>query len=334
MQEQIFSAMIVEESEPRKFIRKIRNRNIDDLPAGGLLVKVHYSSLNYKDALSATGRPGVTRNYPHTPGIDAAGVVIESAGSAFAPGDNVIVTGYDLGMDTAGGYGQYIRIPSEWALPLPAGLSLRESMILGTAGFTAALSVWKLQQNGVQPGVGDILVTGATGGVGSIAVAILTRAGYRVVAATGKAAESDYLRGLGAAEVIGRDQVLAGAARPMMKEHWAGVVDVVGGEMLAAAIKSTRYGGTVTCCGLVGSADLNVTVFPFILRGVSLLGIDSVQCPRRVREAIWEKLAGEWKPADLEATATECTLQGLEEHIQQILGGTARGRTLVNLLDS
>jgi len=334
MQQRTFSALIVEEAAPREFVRQIRSRNIDDLPAGDLLVKVHYSSLNYKDALSATGRPGVTRSYPHTPGIDAAGVVVESAENAFAPGVNVIVTGYDLGMDTDGGYGQYIRIPSEWALPLPAGLSLRESMILGTAGFTAALSVWKLQQNGVQPGDGDILVTGATGGVGSIAVSILSRAGYRVVAATGKAAESDYLRGLGAAEVIGRDQVLAGAERPMMKERWAGVVDVVGGEMLSAAIKSTRYGGTATCCGLVGSADLAVNVFPFILRGVSLLGIDSVQCPRRVREAIWEKLAGEWKPADLEATATECTLQSLEGHIQQILSGTARGRTLVNLLGS
>lgn len=334
MQEQTFSAMIVEESEPRKFVREIRNRTIADLPVGDLLVKVHYSSLNYKDALSATGRPGVTRHYPHTPGIDAAGVVIECAGSEFAPGDEIIVTGYDLGMDTAGGYGQYIRIPSEWAVPLPAGLSLRESMILGTAGFTAALSVWKLQQNGVQPGVGDILVTGATGGVGSIAVAILTRAGYRVVAATGKAAESDFLRALGAAEIIGREDVLAGAERPMIKERWAGVVDVVGGGILAAAIKATRYGGTVTCCGLVGSADLSVTVFPFILRGVSLLGIDSVQCPRHLRQAVWEKLAGEWKPADLEATATECTLQSLEAHIQQILSGTARGRTLVNLLES
>jgi putative YhdH/YhfP family quinone oxidoreductase len=334
MQEQAFSAMIVEESEPRKFTRQIRSRTIGDLPVGDLLIQVHYSSLNYKDALSATGRPGVTRHYPHTPGIDAAGVVIESAGNAFAPGDSVIVTGYDLGMDTAGGYGQYIRIPSDWALPLPAGLSLRESMILGTAGFTAGLSVLKLQQNGVQPGDGDILVTGATGGVGSIAVAILSRAGYRVVAATGKIAESDYLRRLGAVEVIGRDQVLAGAERPMMKERWAGVVDVVGGEMLAAAIKATRYGGTVTCCGLVGSADLNVSVFPFILRGVSLLGVDSVQCPRRMREAVWEKLAGEWKPADLEATATECTLHSLEGHIQRVLNGSSRGRTLVNLLES
>lgn len=334
MHEQTFSAMIVEESEPRKFVRQIRSRTIADLPAGDLLVKVHYSSLNYKDALSATGRPGVTRHYPHTPGIDASGVVIESAGNAFAPGDSVIVTGHDLGMDTAGGYGQYIRIPSDWALPLPAGLSLRESMILGTAGFTAGLSVWKLRQNGVQPGDGDILVTGASGGVGSIAVAILSRAGYRVVAATGKSAESGFLQALGAAEVIGREQVLAGAERPMMKERWAGVVDVVGGEMLAAAIKATRYGGAVTCCGLVGSADLNVNVFPFILRGVSLLGIDSVQCPRRMREAVWEKLAGEWKPADLEATATECTLQSLEGYIQRVLNGSSRGRTLVNLLDS
>jgi acrylyl-CoA reductase (NADPH) len=334
MQLQTFSAMIVEESEPRKCIRKIGSRSIDDLPAGDLLVQVHYSSLNYKDALSATGRPGVTRHYPHTPGIDAAGVVIECTNNVFTPGDNVIVTGYDLGMDTDGGYGQYIQIPSEWALPLPTGLSLRESMILGTAGFTAGLSVYKLMQNGVQPGDGEVLVTGATGGVGSIAVAILAKAGYRVIAATGKAAESDFLRSLGVADVIGRDSVLAGAERPLMKERWAGVVDVVGGEMLAAAIKSTRYGGTVTCCGLVGSADLSVSVFPFILRGVSLLGIDSVQCPRQLRQAVWGKLAGEWKPADLEAAATECTLQTLEGHIQMILSGGACGRTLVNLLES
>ena len=332
--QQTFKALVVEESQPRIFTREIRSRQIADLPAGDLLVQVHYSSLNYKDALSATGRPGVTRHYPHTPGIDAAGVVIESANAAFAPGDRVIVTGYDLGMDTDGGYGQFIRIPSEWAQPLPAGLSLRESMIIGTAGFTAGLCVWKLRQNGVQPGDGDILVTGASGGVGSIAVAILAKAGYRVVAATGKALESDFLRELGAAEVIDRQGVLAGAERPLIKERWAGVVDVVGGEMLSAAIRATRYGGSVTCCGLVGSADLSVNVFPFILRGVSLLGIDSVQCPQRLRQTVWQQLAGEWKPTHLEATASECTLQTLETHIQQILSGTARGRTLVNLLES
>jgi len=332
--QQTFKAMVVEESQPRIYTREIKSRQIADLPAGDLLVRVHYSSLNYKDALSATGRPGVTRHYPHTPGIDAAGVVIESTNGGFAAGDSVIVTGYDLGMDTDGGYGQFIRIPAQWALPLPAGLSLRESMIIGTAGFTAGLCVWKLRQNSVQPGDGDILVTGASGGVGSIAVAILARAGYRVVAATGKAGESDFLRELGAAEVIDRESVLAGAERPLMKERWAGVVDVVGGEMLSAAIRATRYGGSVTCCGLVGSADLNVNVFPFILRGVSLLGIDSVQCPHRVRQTVWEQLSGDWKPAHLEATASECTLQTLETHIQQILSGTARGRTLVNLLES
>jgi len=332
--QQTFKAMVVEESQPSIFTREIKSRQIADLPAGDLLVRVHYSSLNYKDALSATGRPGVTRHYPHTPGIDAAGVVIESANAEFAPGDSVIVTGYDLGMDTDGGYGQLIRIPAQWALPLPAGLSLRESMIIGTAGFTAGLSVWKLRQNGVQPGDGDILVTGASGGVGSIAVAILSKAGYRVIAATGKAGESDFLRELGAAEVIDRESVLAGAERPLIKERWAGVVDVVGGEMLSAAIRATRYGGSVTCCGLVGSADLSVNVFPFILRGVSLLGIDSVQCPHRLRQTVWEQLSGDWKPTHLEATASECTLQTLETHIQQILSGTARGRTLVNLLES
>jgi putative YhdH/YhfP family quinone oxidoreductase len=334
VQKQNFKALIVEETEPHKFGRVVRIRNVDDLPVGDLLVKVHYSSLNYKDALSATGHPGVTRQYPHTPGIDAAGVVIECTSGNFSPGDSVVVTGYDLGMDTAGGYGQFIRIPSEWALPLPAGLSLRESMILGTAGFTAGLSVLKLQQNGVQSGDGDILVTGATGGVGSSAVSILARAGYRVVAATGKTAESDFLHARGAAEIIDREQLLAGTDRPMLKERWAGVVDVAGGEILATAIKSSRYGGTVTCCGLVGSTDLSVSVFPFILRGISLLGIDSARCPLQLRQAVWEKLATVWKPADLEATATECTLQALEGHIQNILRGCSRGRVVVNLLDS
>ena len=334
MRDQNFRAMIVTETENRTFSRTISTRNIDQLPSGDLLIKVHYSSLNFKDALSATGRPGVTRHYPHTPGIDAAGEVVESSTAAFSPGDRVIVTGHDLGMETDGGYGQYVRIPSEWALPLPAGLSLRESMILGTAGFTAGLSVLKLQQNGVQPADGDILVTGATGGVGSIAVAILARAGYRVVAATGKESGHDYLRALGAVDIIARSAVLEGAERPLMKERWGGVVDVVGGAMLAAALKSTRYGGTVTCCGLVDSPELAVNVFPFILRGVSLLGIDSVQCPLPVRQTVWEKLAGEWKPADLETAATECTLQSLEDPIRKILIGELRGRTVVNLLES
>lgn len=326
-----FKALVVEKSGDELFTRQIRERSINDLAPGDLTIRVHYSSLNYKDALSATGHPGVTRQFPHTPGIDAAGEVVSCDSGRFAPGDQVIVTGYDLGMETDGGFGQFIRIPSEWAVRLPAGLTKRESMALGTAGFTAALSVLKLEKSGVKPGDGDILVTGATGGVGSIAVAILSRAGYRVVAATGKSADAVFLQNLGAAEVIPREQVTAGGERPMLKERWAGAVDVVGGETLAAAVKATRYGGTVTCCGLVGSTDLPLNVYPFILRGVSLVGIDSVQCPADTRLKVWERLAVDWKPVQLEGMVTEVPLEGIEEKIQAILQGKIRGRVVVKL---
>jgi putative YhdH/YhfP family quinone oxidoreductase len=326
-----FQAMVVEKTAEQQFERKIRARSLHDLPPGDLLIRVHYSSLNYKDALSATGHPGVTRHFPHTPGIDAAGEVVACASDIFAVGDQVLVTGYDLGMETDGGWSQYIRIPSAWAVRLPAGLTLRESMALGTAGFTAALSLLKLQAVGVQPGDGEILVTGATGGVGSLAVALLSQAGYRVVAATGKSADADFLRQLGAGEVIAREQVTAGGERPLLKERWAGVVDVVGGETLSAAIKATRYGGVVTCCGLVASPDLALNVYPFILRGVSLLGIDSVQCPAVTRLKVWERLAGEWKPAHLAEMVTEVFLTGMEEKIQAILQGAIKGRLVVKL---
>lgn len=329
--EKNFTSLVVDKTADKQFVRVIQERNVADLPAGDLVVRVSYSSLNYKDALSATGHPGVTRQFPHTPGIDAAGEVVSCESDAFRPGDEVIVTGYDLGMETDGGWGQYIRIPSGWAVRLPPGLTLREGMVIGTAGFTAALSVLKLQQAGVKPSDGDILVTGATGGVGSIAVAILAKAGYRVVAATGKSSDEAFLRTLGASEVVSRDQVTDGSDRPMMKERWAGVVDVVGGETLAAAIKSTRYGGAVTCCGLVGSPDLSLNVYPFILRGVSLIGIDSVNCPSDTRLRLWEKLSDEWKPEQLAEMATEVPLEGLEEKIQTILQGGAKGRVVVRL---
>ncbi len=324
-----FKALIVEEQSEKKFTRTVGSRAISDLPEGPLLIKVHYSSLNFKDALSATGNPGVTRNFPHTPGIDAAGEVVEDASGTFRPGDQVVVTGWDLGMNTAGGYGEYIRIPAEWALALPQGLSLRDSMILGTAGFTAGLSVYALTKH-VSPEAGEILVTGATGGVGSVAVALLAKAGYQVVAVTGKADQVEFLKKLGASEVISRETIMEKANRPMLKERWAGAIDVVGGEMLAAVLKSTRYGGTVTCCGLVGSPELPVNVFPFILRGVSLLGIDSVQCPVPSRQAVWNKLAGDWK-IDLEALVSEVALEGLEDPIQAILKGQLRGRVIVKL---
>jgi acrylyl-CoA reductase (NADPH) len=326
-----FQALVVEEVAPGQFVRQIKARSIAELPEGELLVKVHYSSLNYKDALSALGRPGVTRSYPHTPGIDAAGEVVSCLDGAFSPGDRVIVTGYDLGMDTPGGYGELIRVPSSWAVRLPEGLTLRESMVIGTAGLTAGISLYKLSQCGVVPEGGEILVTGATGGVGSVAVDVLAKAGYRVVAVTGKSSESDFLQQLGAQQVMARDDLMRNSERPLLKERWSGVVDVVGGQMLAAAIKSTRYGGTVTCCGLAGSPDLPLNVYPFILRAVSLIGIDSAQCPVPVRQEVWRRLAGEWRPREIFETAVECPLGALEEKFSAILNGQLRGRTVVKV---
>ncbi len=326
-----FKALLVEQPEKKVFNRSIVSRSLDDLPAGELVVKVHYSSLNYKDALSATGNPGVTRNFPHTPGIDAAGEVVSCDDGAFQPGDQVIVTSYDLGMETDGGFGQLIRVPSQWALKLPAGLSLQESMMLGTGGLTAALSVQELVENGVKPDQGPILVTGATGGVGSLAVAMLGKAGYEVVAVTGKPDQEDYLKELGAERVISRDTLMTGSERPMMKTTWAGVVDCVGGDMLAAALKSVKYGGVVTCCGLVGSPELNVNVFPFILRSVRLIGIDSAECPMEKRVAVWQRLAGEWKPDNLTAMVEEVGLDALEEKIQAMLKAQLKRKVLVNL---
>ncbi|MCK4503890.1 MAG: YhdH/YhfP family quinone oxidoreductase [Desulfuromonadales bacterium] len=329
-----FKALLVEQPEKKVFTRTVVTRSIDDLPEGELVVKVHYSSLNFKDALSAVGNPGVTRNFPHTPGIDAAGEVVSCADGSFQPGDKVIVTSYDLGMETDGGFGQMIRVPSKWALKLPEGLSLKESMMLGTAGLTAALSVQELVENGVTPDKGSVLVTGATGGVGSLAVAILAKIGFKVTAVTGKLEETDYLQSIGAERVIDRETLLKGNERPMLKPTWAGVVDCVGGDMLAATIKSTQVDGVVTCCGLVGSIDLAVSVFPFILRGVRLIGIDSAECPMERRTRVWQRLASEWKLDNLVGMVDEVTLDGVEEKVQLMLKGGAKRRGLVNLLDS
>ena len=329
-----FHALVVEESAPGEYTRQIRNRSISELPPGELLVRVHYSSLNYKDALSASGRPGVTKKYPHTPGIDAAGEVVSCSDGAFRAGERVIVTGHDLGMDTPGGFGQYIRVPSAWGIRLPDGLTLRESMIVGTAGLTAGLSLHRLSRAGVRPELGEILVTGATGGVGSSAVSILSRAGYDVVAVTGKSSETSFLQGLGAGQVLSREDFLRNSDRPLLKERWAGVLDVVGGTMLAAAIKSTSYGGVVTCCGLAGSPDLPLNVYPFILRGVSLIGIDSSKAAAQTRQEVWQRLATDWKALPVLASATDATLSGLEEKFAAMLRGELRGRTVVNLIDA
>lgn len=332
MENLTFTALQVTELVPASFTRALVERHISELPPGDVLIKVAYSSLNYKDALSATGNKGITRRYPHTPGIDAAGTIAHSTDGRFREGDAVFVTGYDLGMNTAGGFGGYIRVPANWVVKLPAGLSLRESMIYGTAGFTAALSVFKMQLNGLTPEQGEILVTGATGGVGSLAIAILSKLGYRVVAVTGKPEQRDFLQRLGAHEIVPREALKDEPQRPLLKMRWAGVVDTVGGEILVAALKAVHYDGQVACCGMVTSTQLALTIFPFILRGINLLGIASAECQMKVRLQLWDLLASTWK-IDTQSVVTECDLGTLNSvYIDRILQGQVCGRVIVNLL--
>jgi putative YhdH/YhfP family quinone oxidoreductase len=331
MDSKTFKAMVVQETPDGKYTRRIAEKSLDDLPAGEVLVRVHYSSLNYKDGLSATGHRGVTKNYPHTPGVDAAGVVEESLSEAFQPGDEVIVTSYDLGMNTSGGFGQYIRVPAGWVVPLPENLSPRESMAYGSAGLTAGFCILKLQEHGITPERGEILVTGATGGVGSFAVAMLAKIGYQVVAVTGKMDEKQFLIDLGAKEIISRDEATDTSGKPLLKGRWAGVVDAVGGEILATAIRSTKLHGVVTCCGNVASPDLPINVYPFILRGISLVGIDSQSFPMTFRRQTWEKIASEWKLADLDRQTSVCSLEELNSEIDRILAGKQKGRVIVDL---
>ena len=327
---QTFKAMVVSETAEKTFSREVRERALGDLPAGELIIEVKYSSLNYKDALSATGNKGVTRKYPHTPGIDAAGVVADSTTKLFTVGDQVTVTGFDLGMNTSGGFARYISVPALWATKLPQGLSLKDSMSHGTAGLTAALCIIRLMASGLTKESGEVLVTGASGGVGSVAVAILAKLGFNVVAATGKASEHDFLNGLGAKAIISREEANDTSGRPLQKPRWAGVVDTVGGNILATALKTTKYAGLVAACGNAMSAELNVNVFPFILRGVSLLGVDSVEIPMRARQMAWNKLAGEWS-IDVGSLVTEVSLEELNPKIDEILKGGIRGRVLINL---
>lgn len=328
----MFKAMVVEEKETDQFIRKITEKSMEDLPPGDVLIKVHYSSLNYKDALSAIGNRGVTRNYPHTPGIDAAGVVEESSDPRFKSGDEVIVTSYDLGMNTSGGFGQYIRVPAEWVVPMPEGLTVRASMIYGTAGFTAALSVYQLMKHGILPENGEVLVSGATGGVGGIAVSILSKIGYSVVAINGLSDHSAYLMDIGAKSVISIEDATDKSKRPLLKAKWAGSIDTVGGEILATSIKSTLPWGAITCCGNAASADLPINVYPFILRGITLVGIDSQNCPMVLRKKTWEKLATEWRIPEFEKTASEITLDELDQTIHMMMQRKHRGRTIVKLI--
>lgn len=329
MDSMAYQAYMVEEIEKNRFRGRVTEAQTRNLPPGDLLIRVCYSSLNYKDALSATGNRGVTRRYPHTPGIDAVGRIEQSRDHRFKQGESVIVTSYDLGMNTWGGFGQYIRVPGDWAVPLPNGLTMKESMVLGTAGFTAGMSVLRLTRT-LAPGRGTVLVTGATGGVGSIAVGILSHLGYVVTALSGKA-DTSLVRALGARQVICRKEVTENSHAPLLKPAWAGVVDTVGGPILAAAIKAADLDGVITCCGNVASPDLPINVFPFILRGVSLLGIDSQHCPMDERKKIWGLLARDWKFAMLDKIYDEIPLTGLKAKIDLILQGALTGRTLVNL---
>lgn len=300
-------------------------------PTGEVTIRVAYSSVNYKDGLATIAKGRVARTYPLVPGIDLAGRVTESRDPRFKEGDEVLVTGYDIGVAHDGGYAEYARVKADWVVKRPEGLTLRETMALGTAGFTAGLAVQRLEDNGLATDQGPVLVTGATGGVGSTAVAMLAGLGHEVHASTGKASEADYLKRLGAAEILSRDEVSA-KVRPLEKTRWAGAVDPVGGATLSWVLATTKYGGSVANCGLTGGAELNTTVMPFILRGVNLLGIDSVYCPMDRRLKVWERLASDLKPRLLsDEIAREVTLDELPKVLSTILKGGVRGRTIVRL---
>lgn len=323
-----YKAFFTQETESG-FSNSIESLSIADLEENDLLIKVSYSSLNYKDALSASGNKGVTRTYPHTPGIDAVGEVVKSNSSDFKDGEKIIVTGYDLGMNTYGGFGQYISIPATWAISLPNELSEAEAMSIGTAGLTAGLCVRKLLQNDLTPDSGDVLVTGASGGVGSVAVMVLSKLGFNVVALTGKQDQVDYLESLGASSVIIRSQ-MEEQGKPLQKGIYQGGVDTVGGNILSNFISQTSQRGAITCCGNVASDKLETSIFPFILRGVTLIGIDSAESLLEVKKEIWNNFSNDWK-IDLEKITKEVFLESLSDEVEKILKGNQVGRIRVNL---
>lgn len=329
--EQTFKALMINKTED-DFSVKMQELTLNDLPDGEVLIKVSYSSVNYKDGLASIPEGKIVRSFPFILGIDLAGVVVRSEDPRFQEGDEVIATSYEIGVSHYGGFSEYARIPADWVVPLPKGLTLKEAMVYGTAGFTAGLSVYRLEENGLSPDKGKVLVTGATGGVGSIAVSILAKRGFDVVASTGKASEHDYLKRIGAKEVISREEVAGEKLRVLDKQLWAGAVDPVGGKTLAAVLSKMLYNGSVAVSGLTGGGDVPTTVFPFILRGVNLLGIDSVYCPMETRTEIWRRLASDYKPDHLLDTINqEVTLEELPQYLSAILKGEVRGRTIVKI---
>ncbi|HJT59216.1 MAG TPA: oxidoreductase [Ktedonobacteraceae bacterium] len=313
------------------FTAQVQQLTIDDLMPGEVLIHVAYSSVNYKDALACIPEGRIVRSYPFVPGIDLSGTVVESSDPRFSEGDKVIITGYDLGVSHYGGFSEYARVKADWIVPLPEGLTLKEAMIFGTAGFEAALALDRLEKMGLKPERGTVLVTGATGGVGSMAISMLAKRGYIIAASTGKQSEHAYLKELGASNILSREEVSAESSRPMEKELWAGSIDSVGGNTLAYILRTTKYGGSVAACGLTGGTALSTTVFPFILRGVNLLGIDSVFCPVDERRDLWQRMATDLKPSRLDNMMNEVTLDELPEVTTSLLKGNVRGRTVVRL---
>jgi putative YhdH/YhfP family quinone oxidoreductase len=307
----------------------IERITIADLPPGDVLIRVAYSSLNYKDALATQAHPGVVRSLPHIPGIDCAGTVEESSTPKFKRGDEVLVTGYDLGAGHWGGFSEFVRVPADWIVPLPNGLTVRDAMIYGTAGFTAAQCVTAIVDRGILPERGPVVVTGGTGGVGSLSIAILAKLGYQVEAVTGKTEHHAWLRKLGAKQMLGRDDVVDDTDRPLLAARWAAAVDTVGGNPLATLLRSVDYRGCVAACGLVAGVNFNTSVYPFILRGITLAGIDSAKCPRPERIQMWEKLSGPWHLSQLDEIADEITFDELPDRVKKILAGKIVGRTIV-----
>jgi acrylyl-CoA reductase (NADPH) len=325
-----FPCLMVRKVEGETATSKVERISLDDLPPGDVVIDVDYSSLNYKDALATQAHPGVVRKLPHIPGIDCAGAVASSTDPRYSPGQAVLITGYEFGASAWGGYSGKVRVPAEWIVPMPVGLTPRQAMMYGTAGFTAAQCVMAIEHHGIRPEWGEVVATGATGGVGSIAIAILAKLGYTVVAVSGKPEHADLLKNLGAVRVISREEVNDTSKTPMLPSRWSAAVDTVGGNTLSTLVRSMEHRGCVAACGLVGGTDLPLTVYPFILRGVTLYGIDSAKCPREPRLEVWKKLSSEWNViGKLETLVREVTLPRLSREIDAMLAGKNHGRVLV-----
>ncbi|TDH38065.1 oxidoreductase [Pseudohoeflea suaedae] len=325
-----FNGILLTRNEAKETIVERRELGLDDLMDGDVIVEVEWTTVNYKDGLAITGKSPVVRRWPMVPGIDCAGTVVESSNARFSPGDKVILNGFGVGETHTGAYAEYARLNGDWLVKMPEGIDGRTAMAIGTAGYTAMLSVMALERHGLTPDRGPIVVTGANGGVGTVAIALLGKLGYAVIASTGRPGEADFLTSLGASEIIHRDE-LSGPAKPLNKERWAGGIDAVGSHTLANVLSMTSYGGAVTACGLAQGMDLPASVAPFILRGVSLLGIDSVMAPLALRQEAWARLARDLDPEKLEAITSEIGFRDVIEAARDIVDGRIRGRVVVKM---